>query len=190
MSDTPPADPRFRKLFDDFYPSVFALFMRRRYTRERALELTQDTFLRVYKGMEAYREEGRWAWIQQIAYRVYLNDRRYQHADRRNFLTVSLDDLVSAPASAVEAPRAESELLRDERAEQLKQAIETLPVDKRRCVKLRIEGHKYHEIATILQISIDTVKSRLYQARKLLKKKLEDGEEDASSRNPEQGGDN
>lgn len=189
MSHDPQTDLRFRKLYDDFYQSVLALFMRRRYTRQRALELTQDTFLRVYKGMNDYREEGRWAWIQQIAYRVYLNDRRFQHADRRNFLTVPLDDLVSSPKTA-EAPKAERELLQDERAEQLHRAIDTLPADKQRCVRLWIGGYKYREIAEILKISMDTVKSRLYQARKRLKIELERGSGDADSPNPpEHGGD-
>ena len=190
MSHDPQTDLRFRKLYDDFYQSVFALFMRRRYTRQRALELTQDTFLRVYKGMDGYREEGRWAWIQQIAYRVYLNDRRFQHADRRNFLTVPLDDLVNSPKAAAEAPRAESELLQDEHAEQLRRAIDTLSADKRRCVRLWIEGYKYREIAEILKISMDTVKSRLYQARKRLKIELERGSGDAGPpSHPEHGGD-
>ncbi len=189
MSNDPSTDLRFRELYDDFYKSVFALFMRRRYTRHRAQELTQDTFLRVYRGMKSYREEGRWAWIQQIAHHVYLNDRRFQHAERRNFLTVPLDELVSSPASAVEAPRAEKELLQSERSEQLQQAIATLSVNKQRVVTLWIEGYKYREIATILKISIDTVKSRLYQARKQLKDILEDGSGDTdASKNPEHDG--
>ena len=48
-----------------------------------------------------------------------------------------------------------------------------LPAQMRRCVELRVhQDLRYKEIADLMQVSIDTVKAHLYQARQQLKGKL------------------
>src|SRR6185295_123541 len=64
-------------------------------------------------------------------------------------------------------------LLADEQVGRLRQALQDLPPQMRRCVLLRIDQNlKYREIAGVMQISIDTVKSQLSQARDRLGREL------------------
>lgn len=66
------------------------------------------------------------------------------------------------------------DMLEEERSRLLRNALEELPPQMRRCVQLRVQDLRYREIAEILKVSIDTVKAHLYQARQLLKAKLGD----------------
>lgn len=66
------------------------------------------------------------------------------------------------------------ETLRDESRRLLREAVGELPPSMRRCVQLRIDRSlKYREIAAILMVSVDTVKTQLHQARQRLKGDLE-----------------
>jgi RNA polymerase sigma factor (sigma-70 family) len=63
--------------------------------------------------------------------------------------------------------------LSEERSKILREAIEELPPQMRQAVYLRVEGNlKYREIAELMNVSIETVKAHLYQARQQLKRKL------------------
>ena len=66
-------------------------------------------------------------------------------------------------------------VLADERSKKLRRAFEELPPQMRRCVMLRVDQDlKYREIAVQMDVSIDTVKAHLFQARQILKNKLGD----------------
>ena len=86
----------------------------------------------------------------------------------------------AAPASAVPVMGAAAtdprdEVLAGERRRKLREAVGRLPDRMRRCVTLRIDrGLKYREIAIIMQVSTDTVKAQLYQARQRLKDDLQE----------------
>ncbi len=57
--------------------------------------------------------------------------------------------------------------------QQIREAIQQLPERARRCLELRIDGElQYHQIAQVMGISTNTVKSHLNQARELLRKQL------------------
>lgn len=180
-------DRRFRDLFDRYYPAVFAVFMRWGFAREEAQDLSQVTFMRVYKGMEDYRGDAEWSYVIQIANRVRLNELRFHKAQRRGVKTEPLDGL-EPPSAAIrpdllsaKAPRTpEDEVLerehlelQEERIRLLREAIAELPPRMRRCLLMRLdEGLKYREIATALKVSLDAVRSLLFQARKRLQERL------------------
>ena len=66
------------------------------------------------------------------------------------------------------------EVLRNERRRLLREAIEELPVQMRRCTVLRTyQDLSLKEIAVALRLSVDTVKVHLFRARKTLRLKLE-----------------
>ncbi len=179
-------DRSFRDLFDRYYPAVFAVFVRWGFPRDEAQDLTQVTFMRVYNGMKDYRGDAEWTYVIQIANRVRLNELRYRQAQRRGVKTESLDELAQPSAAnradqwgsepqtpedeALERERLE---LRQERIRLLREAIDELPPRMRRCLLMRIDGGlKYREIATAMKISMDAVRSLLFQARKRLQEKV------------------
>lgn len=180
-------DRRFRDLFDRYYPAVFAVFMRWGFVRDEAQDLTQVTFMRVFKGMEGYRGDAEWTYVMQIANRVRLNELRYRKAQIRGVKTESLDELAQPPATirpdpltgeppptpedeALERERLE---LKQERIRVLREAIDELPPRMRRCLLMRLDqGLKYREIAAALKVSMDAVRSLLFQARKRLQEQV------------------
>jgi RNA polymerase sigma-70 factor (ECF subfamily) len=68
-----------------------------------------------------------------------------------------------------------TDVLHQERLEKLRAAISGLPRQMQKCVVLRVyHDRSYREIADFLELSIDTVKAHLFQARKKLREMLEE----------------
>lgn len=169
----------FKRLFEHYHPSVLRFFLRQGYSRDESSDLTQDTFLRASKGISQFREESDFGiWLYQIAHNVLLNERRRLRADKRSGRELSLDSPEHPPSAFVPLSRDSGPLeglLREESSKRLRAALEGLPGQMRRCVLLRTyQGLKYHEISTLMGISIETVKAHLHQARKRLSQEFGD----------------
>lgn len=175
------------EVFERYAPSVWSFFARRGYPPEDCRDLTQETFLKAHRGLGRFREEARLrTWILRIATNVWKNSLRSSQAMKRAAPTVSLDGddggndrLNAVPvASGVQASIAATpleETLRTEERRLLRNAVAGLPPRMKRCVLLRIDqGLKYREVAAILQVSVDTVKTQLFQARQRLRDRIGD----------------
>lgn len=168
--------PEPEALFLRYYRTLVVFFSHRGFSAEEARDLTQETFLRAFRHQEQFRGESQAAtWLFQIATNVSRNTLRYQGTAKRDAEEIS----VSAPegTEAAESVPDPSDPLRDvlseERARMLREALRDLPPQMRRCVLLRVEHDlKYREIAELLKLSIETVKAHLYQARHQLKGSL------------------
>lgn len=176
-------DDRFHEIFATYFDPVFRLFLRRGIPRESARDLTQETFLRVYRGIERFRGEASVrTWVFHIAANVWRNEVRRLRTEKREAQEVSLQALTeSGPQIAADRrfagwagePGALEEILEDERRKKLHEALRNLPARMRRCVLLRIHGGlKYREIAVLMGTSIETVKSQLSQAQGRLETEL------------------
>lgn len=175
----------YRLLFNRFYWPLFRFFEHRGFSTEECQDLIQETFLRVYRGIESFRGEARWThWLFRIAANTASKAVRHRAAAKRTGQAVPLEegDLGDAPPAAAggsprgaEAPVPLRELLGKEMRELLAQAIAGLPAQMQRCVRLRVfQDLDYDEIAEILQISPSTVKVQLFKARKRLQLELGD----------------
>jgi RNA polymerase sigma-70 factor, ECF subfamily len=145
-------------------------------TREEALDLSQEVFLRVFRMMGTFRGQSSLrTWIYRIVINQARNRQRWWRR-RRQSDQVSLDQHVEAhgelPQRAdVAAP--DRLLARKEAAARLWQALDRLPFDQRTAVVLReFDGLSYEEIAFSLDIAVGTVKSRLTRARQALRADL------------------
>ena len=167
----------FKFLFDTFYDPTRSFLARRVSSTEDCLDLTQETFLRVYKGLEGYRGEAQFGtWVFRIALNTYLKWLRRLRADDKNSEASGGtdeqdsawedDELVAVDPS--DDPL--EQVLESERHQVLRGAIEELPLQMRRCTELRIyQDLSYREIAVVMRRSIETVKVHLFQARRKLK---------------------
>ncbi len=181
--DTPKLDEELQRLFDRYFRSIVHFFLNRGLAREEALDLTQETFLRVYRSLQGFRgEAGVQTWLFRIATNLWNNEVRRRKAEKREGWEVSLEGVVegghpvradrhfdgwSEPAGPLDS------MLDDERRQMLRESLDELPPQMRRCVLLRIDQNlKYREIAGVMQVSIETVKSQLSQARDRLERKL------------------
>jgi RNA polymerase sigma-70 factor (ECF subfamily) len=181
----PGREESYRILFDRFYWPLFRFFEHRGFSTEECQDLIQETFLRVFRGIEAFRGEARWEhWLFRIAANTAIKAVRHRAAAKRTGHTVPLEDHDpgdSPPAAAggsprgAEAPVPLRQLLGKEMRELLTQAVAGLPAQMRRCVRLRVfQDLDYDEIAEALQISPSTVKVQLFKARKRLQLELGD----------------
>ncbi len=150
-----------------------------RYIRDfqRAEDLAQEAFVRVYLHRERYRKTGKFStWIFTIAVNLAKNEIR-RKVRLRNVL--SLDHLTELLGSVESLLRDDEQESTDRRVEQdqtgrlVGAAIARLPDVYREALVLRdIEGLSYEEIGEILDIPGGTVRSRINRARLMLKEKL------------------
>jgi RNA polymerase sigma-70 factor, ECF subfamily len=172
----------FEILVNERSGEIYGLLYRLTENREEARDLTQETFLRAFQSIVHFRGESDLrTWIYRIAINQARNRWRWWRRRRRD-VTVSIDapeigngrlGLVSTLRSKnVKDP--EQDALESERERALKKALSSLRRVYREAVVLRdIEGFAYEEIATALDISVGTVKSRLARGRQELRRKLE-----------------
>ena len=171
----------FERLVAERSSDVYALLYRLTSDPEESRDLTQETFLRAFQSISRFRGDADLkTWIYRIAINQARNRWRWWKRRRRD-VTVSLDDNcgpseqpLSASLRNEDAPDPEQETLVREREGQLRAALQGLRSAYREAVILRdVEGFSYEEIATTLEISIGTVKSRLSRGRLEMRRKLE-----------------
>jgi len=173
----------FRILHETYYQPVQRFFAKRLGSSEESLDLTQETFLRIYQGVKGFRGDAPFgAWVYRIAWNVLHRHTSRGSPVHRPGRQVRLEDPetwpdgigVPTPASSAEEHGAFSRVLERERLEILRQAIDQLPPQRRRCIVLwAYQGLTYEQIATALRLSLGTVKAHLAQARRQLETLVE-----------------
>ncbi len=155
-----------------------ALFrVARRLTRSEldAEDLVQETFARAFDAREQYLEGTNLrAWLFRILRNAHIDVyRRRRASPERGPL---LDDPPAAAASQVEPLRGDEELerLRSVVADDIEAALASLSPDARAVILLDLEGLTEGELATVLDCSVGTIKSRLFRARAALRERLRD----------------
>ena len=178
----------FQQLFVAFYRPISYYFANRGFCSEECLDLAQETFLKAFKGYGGFRRDASArTWIFQIANNVWLNEIRRRRAFKRSAQEVSLEEALQAgspgnPGLEIDDGGQLTGVLAQERAKILQQALEGLPSQMRRCIFLRVDQDlKYREIADLMHLSIETVKSHLHQARQRLRNSLSEYFEDTDS---------
>jgi RNA polymerase sigma-70 factor (ECF subfamily) len=131
---------------------------------DEAEDAVQDACMRALRHFGGYRGGNDRAWLLAIVRRTCYT--RYERA-RWSRLAASFDEEQHSPAEA--APPAGEVFERHDRSEALRRALEELPVALREVIVLReIEQMSYKEIASITNVPIGTVMSRLARARERL----------------------
>jgi RNA polymerase sigma-70 factor, ECF subfamily len=171
----------FETLINERSGEIYGLLYRLTENGEEARDLTQETFLRAFQSIRSFRGDSDLrTWIYRIAINQARNRWRWWRRRRRDS-TVSLDSpaengrpALIATLKADNTTSPEQDTLAHERQEALRNALRSLRRVYRETVILRdIEGLAYEEIATALDISVGTVKSRLARGRQELRSKLE-----------------
>ncbi|MFL6227328.1 MAG: sigma-70 family RNA polymerase sigma factor, partial [Pyrinomonadaceae bacterium] len=147
---------------------------------DAAVDLAQETFLRVYRAADRYQATYAFStYIYRIATNLAISELRKRKRHRLVSLTgffQSRDTFEEAteldPPDA--APLADVAMVEGERRLAVARAIATLPEKYRVPLVLRdVEERSYEEIARIMAMSEGTVKSRISRARAFLRDKLE-----------------
>jgi len=126
--------------------------------RSLAEDLTQEVFLRVYQGLPKFSLRCKFTtWLFQVTKNRVLDELRA--SERRPRALVALEDI--PPLEVLDAP-----VERLEEIDTLWRAVENLNVDLKMALLLRdVVGLSYTEIADSLEITLATVKWRIFKAR-------------------------
>ncbi|MEJ8836916.1 RNA polymerase sigma factor [Ramlibacter sp. AN1133] len=132
-------------------------------SRDEALELSQEVFLKAWEALPSWRPEARFhTWLYRIASNV-----AYDLLRRRQL--VSFEPLPPDHDTPAETDSPEVRLHAKQTIGQLDAALARLPPEQREIVLLReVEGLSYEELAAALAIDEGTVKSRLARGRAAL----------------------
>lgn len=154
----------FEKLYGRTADRVYAVCLRMSGDSERATELVQDVFVRVWEKLPTFRGESQFTtWLHRLTVNLILQERRSR--GRRESRELGTDDLDRFGRTAVRSmPGTRVDLER---------AIASLPEKARHVLVLRdVEGYKYDEIAQMTGVSLGTVKAQIHRARGLVKEAL------------------
>ncbi len=141
---------------------------------QAAEDLTQEAFISAYKSLNQFRGGSFKSWLLRIATNACYDELRR----RKRRPQSSLDELTAdnesfaflrSPDIGPEGKQQQLELMRA-----IEHCLETLPDDQRVTAVLGdVEGYNYQEIASIMNVSLGTVKSRLSRARAKLRECLQ-----------------
>lgn len=165
-------DAAAQELVRRFERPVYNLVARMVRDPGAAEDLTQDTFIKVFRSLHTFDANLRFsAWILKIAHNTAIDSLR-----RTRPGTVSLDDQEGHVAERLRDPLAispERSATRQQLAEALDAAMERLRPEFSRVLVLRYqEDLDYGEIATVLDVPLGTVKTFLHRARQALAREL------------------
>lgn len=158
--------------FSGDYQRIFRYILSMIRDTAEAEDLTQETFLRAYRGRDSLRDEGaQTTWLYRIATHVCL-DRMRRYA-RRNPKEVDID-IDQVDIAEPDEPSLQKVIEQDEMTACVQGYLNRLPDSYRAAIML----HDMHEltspeIAQLLDVSLANVKIRLHRARRKLRSALE-----------------
>lgn len=173
------SEDAFAWLVAHYHQSIFSLLARTVQDRADAADLTQEVFVKVFRGVGSFHGESSLrTWIYRIALREASNQRRWwsRHREQEVPIETELTDGDSGTPICLKdqlVDAAESPYELAARAEQkawVESALQQVPEPFRTTMILRdIEGFVYEEVAEIQGVNLGTVKSRLVRGRACLK---------------------
>ena len=150
----------FNRLVERWQQRIHRFAYRYFSSHDEAMEITQKTFIRVYKKLNSLDDAEKFSsWIYRIANNLCLDETK--RASRRR--SRSMDALPQHPVAESIVDNPDRQIQRNDLESILQLALKQIPADQRMVVIMKeYEGLKFREIAEILDEPENTVKSRLY----------------------------
>lgn len=142
---------------------------------QRADDLMQETAFAVLRKADSYTHlnaGGFYGWVCKIMYRIFINslkyDERYKCVEEFTPQTIGLQPFANKMFSICDSDGSV-------RVDDIYRAIDRLPGEMGKVMRLLVDGRKYVEIAVMTKLPLGTVKSQIRLSREMLKRMLEDG---------------
>ena len=134
---------------------------------EDASDFTQEVFLKVYRNLSRFEGRSRFStWLYKIAYNTALNG-----VNRRK----EYQSLAEGEAGVSDEDTPERVLIRKTARDAVTDSLEELPERYRVCIDLFFfYDRSYQEIEAITGFPVNTIKSHVFRAKKILREKLGD----------------
>lgn len=160
--------PSWSELVQAHADSVYGLAYRLTGNQQDAEDLTQETFMRVFRSLKSYRPGTFEGWLHRITTNLFLDMVRHRQVIRMEALPENYDRVpgtLKTPEQAVDDAMLDPDL---------EIALAELQPDYRAVVVLcDVVGLTYEEIANTLGLKMGTVRSRIHRARSSLRATLE-----------------
>ena len=158
-------DKEFTRSIEELYPRLHRAM--RAYLAGSNIDpedLLQDTFLKAYRNLDSYRKDSSmYTWLYSIARNLAIDEFRKRKYEKLMSSTPVEDLEISNDDSSDSDDQTEQEVL------MMRKAIAQLPELLRSIVVMKtIDGLSYPEIAEVTGLNIETVKNRMFRARKEL----------------------
>lgn len=167
----------FKKLVDKHQKLVVNTCYGLVHNREDAEDIAQEVFVEVYRNIDKFRADAKLStWLYRIAVNRSLNHIRNNKKHRwfsavKDEVAAKNRELLQVRTSKTDEP--EYDLENKQRAIILKEAINSLPKNQKVAFTLsKYEELSYQEIAEVMDLSVSSVESLLFRAKKGLQKKL------------------
>ena len=149
----------FEALVDKYQRPIFNLVYRMCHNTEDARDVTQGVFIRAFQKLNTFDLDKKFfSWL----YRIAINE-------SLNFLAQKKKMVEIPPAISDENSDPEDILARNEICEQIQRVLMTLKPKYRILIILKhFQNFSYTQIASMMDLPVKTVKSRLYSARQIL----------------------
>lgn len=140
-----------------------------------AQDVTQEAFIKAYRALPNFRGDSQfYTWLYRIAVNTAKN---YLISRNRRTPTQDIDindaDFFADEGNMKDISSPDALLARDQLQQVVFDAIENLPEELRRAIRLReFEGLSYEEIAVVMDCPIGTVRSRIFRAREAIENKM------------------
>jgi RNA polymerase sigma-70 factor, ECF subfamily len=161
----------FALLYDRHSRAAFSLAYRMMGERQASEDLTQDAFIKIWRGAPSYRAGRRGGvrtWILSIVRNQGIDQLRY-HATRRR-----TQDKLEASAARTQPSEAFAESWRNSQRDRVREALNTLPQEQLKILELAyFSGYTHVEIANLLGVPLGTVKGRMRLGLKKLRDHFE-----------------
>lgn len=159
--------PTWQELVRDYSAQVYRLAYRLTGNRYDAEDLTQDVFVRVFKSIHTFKPGTLDGWLHRITTNLFLDQARRKQRIRMDALSTAPEH-VWGEATGPDQIHDDATLDPD-----VAEALAALNPEQRVAVVLcDIEGLSYEEIATVLDVKIGTVRSRIARGRAQLRDAL------------------
>lgn len=157
----------FQESLGEVEQKLFGFAMKLTKNEQAANDLFQETVYKAYANIDKFRTGSNFkAWITTIMYNTYVN--QYRKRKRRKQVEAPVEDFSYALESKVYDQTADGKIIEDD----LKEILNNLSGTYKRPLQMYVDGYKYKEISSRLDIPMGTVKSRINYARTILKEKI------------------
>ena len=157
----------FRLIVERHQERIFYLGLQFLHSMEDAQDYAQEVFLRAYRKIDSFRGQVPFsAWLYRLAFNLAVNG---YHVSRRRLVEASSDG-IAIPARG---PTPEAQLLEAETADEVRRVLARLPEAYNIVIRMHFfDDMSYPEISVATGMPINTIKSHVFRAKRILRKHL------------------